>query len=108
MVLAAPLLMNVVAKKREGLARPLNYPVAPHVRKAADAYMTDWPEVDVLTIARWGVEPHAGIAIMLAADGVIEPRMLSGLTDAIHQARGDQAPVQIHSLLRAPIVAAAD
>lgn len=100
-LLAGPLVVNLLDKTKEGLSRPLSYPVAPHVRDAANAYIDQRPGVDIMAIARRGTEPHAGVVVMLIADHALDPSLTPTLTKVIRAARGDRSRVQIFPMLRA-------
>ena len=100
-LLSAPLLMNVLEKRREGQARPLNYPAPPHVRAAVQEFLEEWPELEVMGMARSSVEPEAGVKVMVLSPGEIPPEVEAGLVRTIQEARGDQAPVSVFPVLSA-------
>ena len=66
LLLAAPLVYNAAAGQRRGQDRPLTYPVGVPVRDAVETFMQDWPDVEVIAIGRNGVEPEAGITILVS------------------------------------------
>jgi uncharacterized hydrophobic protein (TIGR00271 family) len=66
-VLAAPLLLQGIEKSRAGQNRPYNYPVSVPVRDAVQQLVSQQPGMDVVFIARNGVEPAAHITVVLTA-----------------------------------------
>jgi uncharacterized hydrophobic protein (TIGR00271 family) len=100
-MLSAPLLLNVVEKRREGQAKPLTYPAAPHVREAVHQYMKEWPHLEVIRISRSSVEPHAGAMILVLSAGEFPSEAEAGLVRTVQEARGDDAPVSVLPVLSA-------
>jgi uncharacterized hydrophobic protein (TIGR00271 family) len=100
-LLSAPLLMNVLEKRRVGQARPLNYPVAPHVREAVQTYLAEWPEFEVVTMGRTSVEPGAGTNIVVLSSGELPPEVEAGLVRTVQGARKDQSAVSVYPVLSA-------
>ncbi len=100
-LLAVPLLLQMIEGRRAGQNRPLEYPVAPHVREAVKEFLTDWPEVEVITQGRNSVEPEAGITIILLSRENLPPEFEQGLIKVVHKARGDKPVVRIFPLLSA-------
>jgi uncharacterized hydrophobic protein (TIGR00271 family) len=100
-LLSAPLLMNVLEKRRVGQARPLTYPVAPRVRAAVHEYLAEWPELEVLRMSRSSVEPEAAAHIVVLSPGELAPEVEAGLVRTVHEARGDEAPVSVFPVLSA-------
>jgi uncharacterized hydrophobic protein (TIGR00271 family) len=100
-LLSAPLLIQMIEGRRIGQNRPLDYPVAPRVRKAVKEYISSWPEVETITQSRNSVEPEAGITIILLSEKNISPDFEEGLIRAVQKARGDEAIVRIIPVLSA-------
>jgi hypothetical protein len=100
-LLAAPLVMNVLEKRRAGQPRPLNYPVAPHVREAVQEYLEAWPGIQVISMGRSSVEPDAGANIVVPTPGEPPPEVEAGLVRTVQEARGDEAPVFVFPVLSA-------
>lgn len=100
-LLAAPLVIQMIEGKRPGQNRPLEYPVSPKVRKAVKEYISNWPEVEIITQGRNSVEPEAGITIVLLCEKNIPPEFEEGLIGAVHNARGDEPVVRIYPVLAA-------
>ena len=102
-ILAAPLLLNVLEKNRVGQVRPATYPVSSVVRKAVREYISHNPALQVIVIARDSVEPETGIFLTLAAAGPLRPGVKDELVQVIRTARGDaNANVRVFIFLSAP------
>ena len=101
-ILAAPLLINVLEKNRVGQVRPEKYPVSAVVRKAVREYVSHHPALKVMIMARDSVEPDTGILLVLSAAGPLMPGVNNELVQVIRTARGDEnANVQVFILLEA-------
>jgi uncharacterized hydrophobic protein (TIGR00271 family) len=100
-LLSAPLLIQMIEQRRTGQNRPLQYPVAPQVRKAVKEYISNWPEVEIMTQGRNSVEPEAGITIILLSGKNLSPEFEEGLIKVVHKARGDEPVVRIFPVLAA-------
>jgi uncharacterized membrane protein len=94
-LLSAPLLMNVLEKRREGQARPVDYPAAPHVRAKVHEYLKAWPLLELIRMSRSSVEPNAGIMILVMSGGEVAPEVEAGLVRTVREVRGDRAPVLV-------------
>jgi len=102
-ILAAPLLINVLEKNRVGQVRPATYPVSSAVRKAVQEYISHNSALHVIMMARDSVEPDTGIFLTLAAAGSLRPGVKDELVQLIRAARGDaNANVRVFTLLEAP------
>jgi len=102
-ILAAPLLMNVLEKSRAGQARPAIYPVSADVRNAVWAYIRNQQNLDLITMARDSVEPDTGITLMVTTDGPLKSTINDDLVDIVRKARGNKdAIVRVFILLEAP------
>jgi len=99
--LTAPLVMHMIEGRRTGQNRPLEYPVAPHVRQAVQQYIDKWPGVELITQGRNSVEPEAGITIILMSEKSLSPEFEESLISIIHKARGDQPIVRVFPILSA-------
>ena len=97
-LLAAPLLLNTMAQKQGGQARPMTYPVAPVVRKAVRDHLGSMTGIDVITMGRPSVEPELGITIVLESQAQVTPSFIEGVQAVVREARGEAVPVQIHVL----------
>lgn len=113
LILAAPLLLQGIEKSRTGQNRPASYPVALPVRHAVAAFLKDFPDVELVYIARQSVEPESGITVVLAATEPLVPGFRRKLRQVIGNARGhplleefarDRRPetVRIFVMLEAP------
>jgi len=98
LVLVAPLTLNVQAVQRIGQARPLSYPVGADVREAVELYLRDWPQVELIAIARNGVEPAAGITALLATDDGLPRGFEEQLRDVIQEAHRGEPLVRVFAL----------
>jgi uncharacterized hydrophobic protein (TIGR00271 family) len=102
-ILAAPLLMNVLEKGRAGQARPAIYPVSADVRNAVWAYIRNQQNLDLITMARDSVEPDTGITLMVTTDGPLKSTVNDDLVEIVRTARGNKdAIVRVFILLEAP------
>jgi uncharacterized hydrophobic protein (TIGR00271 family) len=102
-ILAAPLLMNVLEKSRAGQARPAIYPVSADVRNAVWAYIRNQQNLDLITMARDSVEPDTGITLMVTTDGPLKSTVNDDLVEIVRTARGNKdAIVRVFILLEAP------
>ena len=105
MILAAPLLMNVLEKSRVGQVKPVKYPVSAVVRNAVRLYISQHPALKVLIIGRDSVEPDTGILLVMSAAGPLGPGVHDELVQLIRTARGDEdVNVEVFTLLEAPTV----
>lgn len=100
-LLLAPLVLHMLEGRRTGQNRPLEYPVAPHVRQAVNEYIDHWPTVELIAVGRSSVEPEAGITIILMSGKVLPPEFEQDLARTVHKARGDQPVVRIFPVLSA-------
>ena len=102
-ILAAPLLLNVLEKGREGQARPAVYPVSADVRNAVWEYIDSRPDLDLIGMARHSVEPDTGITLMVATAGPLKSSVKDELIQIVRTARGNMtAIVRVFTLLEAP------
>ena len=102
-ILAAPLLLNVLEKSRTGQARPAIYPVSADVRNAVWAYIRNQQNLDLITMARDSVEPDTGITLMVTTNGPLKSTVNNDLVDIVRTARGNKdAIVRVFILLEAP------
>ncbi|MBW2416160.1 MAG: DUF389 domain-containing protein [Deltaproteobacteria bacterium] len=98
-LVSAPLFLNVLEARREGrVARPLLYPVAPHVRAAVHSYVDEWPGIEVILLGRPSVEARFGLGMVLASDDTVPAKFESELRDVIREARGDDPAIAIFAL----------
>lgn len=101
-ILAAPLLLNVLEKGREGQARPAIYPVSADVRNAVWEYIDSHPELNMILMARHSVEPNTGITLMITTAGPLKSNVKDELVQIVRTARGDQnAVVRVFTILEA-------
>lgn len=102
-ILAAPLLLNMLEKGRAGQMRPAIYPVSADVRDAVWEFIGNHPGLELIGMARHSVEPHTGITLMLATAGPLETSVKDELIRIVRMARGDEnAIVRVFTLLEAP------
>lgn len=92
-ILAAPLLLNMLDKKREGLVRPAVYSVSSEVRSAVWDYMGNHPGVELISMARDSVEPDTGITLLVASQGQLPEGFREELTDIVRVARAQKSAV---------------
>ncbi|MCZ6836295.1 MAG: TIGR00341 family protein [Planctomycetota bacterium] len=97
--LSAPLLRNLMKKRRVGQDRALNYPVSAPVRDAVRGWISQYPNIDVITMGRISVEPETGIVIVLSTDRRLHEDFKTQLTQIVLDARGEESPVSIFLLL---------
>jgi len=103
-ILAAPLLLNVLEKSRAGQARPAIYPVSADVRNAVWKYINSQKDLDLIVMARDSVEPDTGITLMVATDGPLKSTVKDDLVEIVRTARGNKdAIVRVFTLLEAPL-----
>ncbi|HAJ93249.1 MAG TPA: hypothetical protein DCO71_11660 [Gammaproteobacteria bacterium] len=102
-ILAMPLLINVLEKSRSGQMRPANYPVSVDVRRAVRRYLEDHPSLRMIEIARQSIAPEAGITVVLTTAGALPVGIKDELKHVIRSARGNaNAIVRVFILLEAP------
>ena len=92
-ILAAPLLLNMLDKKREGLVRPAVYSVSSEVRSAVWDYIGMHPGVGLISMARDSVEPDTGITILVATQAQLPEGFREELTDIVRVARAQESAV---------------
>jgi uncharacterized hydrophobic protein (TIGR00271 family) len=103
-ILAAPLLVNVLEKGRAGQARPAIYPVSADVRNAVWDYIGNHPDLELIGMARHSVEPDTGITLMVTTSGPLKSNVTDELIQVVRTARGDKdAIVRVFTLLEAPL-----
>lgn len=102
-ILAMPLLINVLEKSRSGQMRPANYPVAVDVRQAVRHYLQQHPSLRMIEMARQSIAPEAGITVVLTTTAALPAGVKDELTRVIRNARRDKnAIVRVFILLEAP------
>ncbi len=94
-LLAAPLFIQMIEKRRVGLAKPLTYSVAPEVREAVKKFIDGWPTITPVFIGRTSVEPESGIKILLSSDFKTTYEFEENLRAVVKEAHGDDPIVQI-------------
>ena len=100
-LLSAPLLSHRIELQKTGQNRPLAYQVSEKVRKAVKEYMSNWPQVEVITLGRNSVEPESGIAIILMSKMKLTPEFEENLVKVVQKARGGEPVVRIFPVLAA-------
>lgn len=101
-ILAAPLLLNLMEKKREGLVRPAVYSVSPEVRSAVWNYIAEHENVELITMARDSVEPDTGITLLIAARENLPEGFTERLAEIVRTARNQKdAIVRVFALQEA-------
>ena len=100
-LLIAPLVGHMIEGRRTGQDRPVEYQLAPHVREAVHKYISDWPEVELITQGRNSVEPEAAITIILMSGKKLPPEFEEGLRGVVNKSRGDEPVVRIFPILAA-------
>ena len=105
-VLAAPLLINVLEKSRSGQVRPATYPVSMAVRRAVMQYLEEHPSLRMIEAARQSIAPEAGITVVLSTSGGLQAGVKEELAAVVRSARGSQnAIVRVFILQEAPVLA---
>jgi uncharacterized hydrophobic protein (TIGR00271 family) len=103
-ILAAPLLVNMLEKGRAGQVRPAIYPVSADVRNAVWDYIGNHPDLELIGMARHSVEPETGITLMVTTSGPLKSNVTDELIQIVRAARGDKdAIVRVFTLLEAPL-----
>jgi uncharacterized hydrophobic protein (TIGR00271 family) len=106
-VLAMPLLLNVLEKSRSGQMRPATYPVAVDVRRAVRHYLAQHPSLRMIEMARQSIAPEAGITVVLATAESSPAGVQNELIQLIRNARvSENTIVRVFVLQEAPVVAA--
>jgi uncharacterized hydrophobic protein (TIGR00271 family) len=100
-LLIAPLVGHMMEGRRIGQDRPVEYQLAPRVRLAVQKYISNWPEVELITQGRNSVEPKAAITIILMSGKDLPPEFEEGLKKVVTKARGDKPVVRIFPILSA-------
>jgi uncharacterized hydrophobic protein (TIGR00271 family) len=104
-MLAAPLFLNMLEKKRGGQARPSIFPVSAEVRDAVVKFIDTEPGIHLITMGRLNIEPKAAISLVLSVIGGISANFKSELIQVVKVARGDEnVVVRVFVLLEAPDV----
>lgn len=111
MLLAAPLLLQGMEKSRIGQNRPYSYPVSVPVRKAVQNVVAQQPTMEVIFIARNGVEPGAFITIVLSTANPVPEGFRRELRNVVRQElgleplegiAGDELVVRVYIIQQAP------
>jgi uncharacterized membrane protein len=103
-VLAMPLLINVLEKSRSGQMRPATYPVSVEVRRAVRRYLVQHPSLHMIEVARQSIAPESGITVVLSTTDVLQTGIKDELIQVIRAARGNaSAIVRVFILLEAPV-----
>ena len=92
-LLATPLLINVLEKSRSGQMRPATYPVSVDVRRAVRHYLEDHPSLRLIEMARQSIAPEAGITIVLTTAQGLQAGIREELAQVIRDARGKQKAI---------------
>ena len=104
-MLAAPLLLNVLEKSRSGQMRPAAYPVSVAVRKAVTGYLEQHPELHLIEAARQSTAPEAGITLVVSTAGALPAGVKADLSSVVRTARGSQnAIVRVFILQEAAVI----
>jgi len=97
-----PLFLQVLETYQTGQARPLTYPVAPHVRDAVRSFIETKPKTDLLSIGRHSTEPQMGITVIVTTENNVPEDFEEQLISVIDKARSDSSKVRVFTLLEAP------
>ena len=88
--------------------------MAVRVRKAVDQFLTDYPAMGLIALARNGVEPEDGIVIVLNSSDPVPVTFRRSLRNTVREARGltvledftdEKTIVRIFILQEAPLQA---
>jgi len=111
-LLVAPLMIQGMDKYRTGPTRPASYPVSVPVRRAVAQFLSQYPGIDVISMARLSVEPESGITVVLSTLEPVPTGFRRGLRNSVRQARGlpligdlldkSQERVRIYIMMEAP------
>ena len=103
-MLAMPLLVNVLEKSRSGQRRPANYPVAVDVRRAVRRYLEGHPSLRMIEMARQSIAPESGITLVLSTAVGLQAGIKEELAQVIRNARRNQnAIVRVFILQEAAV-----
>jgi hypothetical protein len=105
--LIAPLGDRLLSQALQGQARPLVYPASKEIREDVYEYLTDEPGLEIIMMGRSGVDPELGLHILVACEGVVPPTMKEDLESIVHDILGEETPVRILALNKAPETAQA-
>lgn len=94
-LLAAPLMISLIAKRREGERRPVAYPVSTQVRRAVEEFLADWPGVELMLLGRSSTEPNTEITILVSTEDYLPESFRTELVGRVHRTRGDHATVNV-------------
>jgi uncharacterized hydrophobic protein (TIGR00271 family) len=104
-MLAAPLLLNVLEKSRSGQVRPATYPVSTAVRRAVVQYLEEHPALHMIEAARQSTAPEAGITIVLSTNDALQAGIKEELATVVRNARGsEKAIVRVFILQEALLI----
>ncbi|MGI9330770.1 MAG: DUF389 domain-containing protein [Gammaproteobacteria bacterium] len=87
-MLSGPLILSGIDKDVLGPNRPYTYPVSVPVRNAVEQFVADHPSIKVVAVGRKGVEPEAGIMVVLTAQNPVPENFSRALRQVVRQARG--------------------
>jgi uncharacterized hydrophobic protein (TIGR00271 family) len=93
-----PLGDRALKQARVGQARPSTYPASLKLRNAVKERVATEKNVEVLTVARLGVEPDTGIHILLVSPIEISENLPSELNDIVDNIVGEDIAVRVISV----------
>ena len=97
-MLVFPLGDRALKQARVGQARPSTYPASLKMRNAVKEHVATVKDVEVLTVARIGVEPDTGIHILLVSPLEIPEKLTSELDEIIDNIVGEDLAVRVVSV----------
>ena len=87
-LMMAPLVLSGIDKGVQGPNRPYSYPVSLRVREAVEEFIALQPSMQVIAVARNGVEPEDGITIVLSTLDPVPQGFRRNLRNVVRQTRG--------------------
>lgn len=97
-MLIFPLGDRALKQARVGQSRPSSYPASLKVRIAVHERVAQEQDVQVLMIARVGVEPDMGVHILLVSPGEISEQLSGDLDKVVDQVVGSDIDVRVAKL----------
>ena len=97
-MLIFPLGDRALTQARLGQARPSSYPASLKVRKAVHERVAEEANVEILMIARVGVEPDMGVPILLVSPSEIPEQLSSDQNQIVDRTVGTDIDVRVARL----------
>ena len=94
-MLIFPLSDHALKQASVGQVRPLNYPASLKVRNAVRERVAIEKDIEVVMVARVGVEQETGIRVLLVSPSNISEKLSSDLDVIINNVVGEVIPVRV-------------